>query len=431
MQIVSETLAPGVSFLSLPDDRFKTAQLQAALLLPLREETASANAIVPFLLRRRCAAYPDMTTLNRRLSELYGARISAHVLRLGDQQALVLSAECIDDRFALHGERVAADCAALLLSMLFEPALEEGVFRDADLELERRCLIEHIESEINEKRLYARHKCEQLLCRGEAYAANVYGTVERVQALRAPEVTAAWKTALQTARMLWIYQGSGGGKEVAAAIRERFAGLSRQPAALATQTGFTPSAAIREQTEIMAVNQSKLVMGFRVSIAEPDEAVPAARLMNALLGGTPHSLLFRNVREKLSLCYYCASSYDRLKGVLLVDSGVEAAKAGEAKAEILRQLDRLRRGEFSDEDLESARRSVINQFLEVDDLQSTRSSWYLGQYRGGEDNAPSAWTTPEEAAARLARVSREEVCAAAQQAAYVCVYELRAEEKEA
>ena len=58
----------------------------------------------------------------------------------------------------------------------------------------------------------------------------------------------------------------------------------------------------------------------------------AARLMNALLGGTPHSLLFRNVREKLSLCYYCASSYDRLKGLLLIDSGVEEQNAEKAKA---------------------------------------------------------------------------------------------------
>lgn len=91
-----------------------------------------------------------------------------------------------------------------------------------------------------------------------------------------------------------------------------------------------------------------------MGIADPDEACMAARLMNALFGGTPHSMLFRSVREKLSLCYYCASSYDYIKGVMLVDSGVEAAKADEAQAEILRQLDLLRQGAFIDEDLEAA-----------------------------------------------------------------------------
>lgn len=431
MQAVNQTLAPGVSFLSLPDSRFKTAQLWAALLLPLREETASANAIVPYLLRRCCAAYPNMTALARRLNELYGARISAQALRLGDQQVLVLAADCIDGRYALDGEPVAADCAELLLSMLFEPALENGVFRAEDLELERRCLIERIEADINEKRWYARQQCERLLCRDEAYAVNVHGTVERVKELTAEQVTDAWKAMLETAPIQWVYQGGDDGEAVAAAIRERFAGRPRRPAVLTTQTRFAPPSQVREETETMAVNQSKLVMGFRVGIAEPDREVAAARLMNALLGGTPHSLLFRNVREKLSLCYYCASSYDRIKGVLLVDSGVEAAKAQEARAEILRQLDRLRQGDFTDEDLESARRSIVNQFLSVDDLQGNRSSWYLGQCHRGGETCPAVFTTPEEAVGQLAQVTREDVRAAAEKVTLLCVYQLKAEEKEA
>lgn len=127
--------------------------------------------------------------------------------------------------------------------------------------------------------------------------------------------------------------------------------------------------------------------------------------MNALFGGTPHSMLFRSVREKLSLCYYCASSYDYIKGVMLVDSGVEAAKADEAQAEILRQLDLLRQGAFTDEDLEAARRSVLNQFQEVDDLQSSQDGWYLRQ------SVSTRFTSPEESAAALAAVTRDEVCA--------------------
>lgn len=115
-------------------------------MLPLKEETAARYALVPHLLCRSCAAYPDMTALNRRLNQLYGARIHAGVSRVGDQQALLLTADCIDDRYALKDEPVAADCAKLLLSMIFNPALEDGVFREADVDPERRCLVEIIES---------------------------------------------------------------------------------------------------------------------------------------------------------------------------------------------------------------------------------------------------------------------------------------------
>ena len=106
-------LTAGARALTLPADRFKTARLTAALLLPLSEKDASARALLPFLLRRGCAAYPDFTSLNRRLNELYGARVSAEVARIGETQALVLTAVSLDDRYALEKEAVTAECAAL------------------------------------------------------------------------------------------------------------------------------------------------------------------------------------------------------------------------------------------------------------------------------------------------------------------------------
>ncbi|HIW73623.1 MAG TPA: insulinase family protein [Firmicutes bacterium] len=403
-----QPLSRGAGLLTLTDGRFKTARLTAALLLPLAEETAGEYAILPYLLRRSCEAYPDFTALKRRLNELYGARITAEVTRLGECQALVLHAVSIDDRFALHGEEVAAACAALLSGMLFRPALENGVFPDGALDVEKRCLIEQIESEINEKRLYARHRCESLLCEGEPYAVDRFGTVDEVRALTPSSVTAAWKRALSAAQIRLIVQGGAPLSQAGEAFR---AGLStlgeRVPASCETQV-VRRADAVRERVERMDVGQAKLVLGLRAGTAEPDEGVPAMRLMNALLGGTPHSLLFRNVREKLSLCYYCQSGYDRLKGVLLIDSGVEERSADRAKEEILRQLDAVRAGDFTDEDLESARRSVVNQFRSVGDRQAAAASWYLGQ------SLAPALSTPEEAAEAIGAVTREQVAAAAQ-----------------
>ena len=75
---------------------------------------------------------------------------------------------------------------------------------------------------------------------------------------------------------------------------------------------------VTEFHDVMDVAQAKLVMGFRTGIAVPGGDVTAMRLMSALFGGTPHSKLFLNVREKLSLCYYCSSSYDRHKGKMCI-----------------------------------------------------------------------------------------------------------------
>lgn len=414
-RVVGEKLAEGVHFLSLPDNRFKTSHLTVALFLPLSEQTASEYAILPLLLRRSSAAYPDFTALNKRLNQLYGAQVFGEVTRIGECQVLILQAVGVDDRFALNGEPVAAMCADLLRGMLFEPAFENGVFRAEDLEQERRCLIEQIAAEINEKRMYARLKCEQLLCKGEAYAVNRYGTIEQVSQLTAQGVTEAWRRALETAQVQVIYQGSQGSQQVAEAFKAGFTSIPRRPVDCVTVPAQPGDGEVEEQREQMAVNQCKLVLGFKAGVGQGVESM-AYRLMNAVFGATPHSMLFRNVREKLSLCYYCTSSYDRHKGVMLVDSGVDKDKVEEAKAEILRQLQLLKNGIFTDQDLESAKRSLINQFGTVDDLQSTRSIWYLGQ------TLDKQMMTTRQAQEMVQEITREQVIAAAKKVKLHCVY---------
>lgn len=418
-------LTAGARALTLPADRFKTARLTAALLLPLSEKDASARALLPFLLRRGCAAYPDFTSLNRRLNELYGARVSAEVARIGETQALVLTAVSLDDRYALEKEAVTAECAALLRSMLFEPALESGLFRLSDVEQERRMLTELIESEINDKRLYARRRCEELTCEGEPFSIDRYGRAEEVMALTPQSMTAVWREALEQSRLLLITQS---GRDTAAdSLADGLKGLPcRSPRPLEAVPAPRGKKGVRRVTERMDLAQAKLVMGFVTPVAESrsaPEEVAAMRLMNALLGGTPHSLLFRNVREKLSLCYYCASSFDRHKGVFLIDSGVEEQCAAKAEEEILRQLDCVRRGDFTQEDLEAARRSVVSQFRTLGDLQSTLAGWYLGQ---ANRDIP---LSPEAAAAEIAAVSAEQVRKAAESLTFDTVYLLAGQDK--
>jgi predicted Zn-dependent peptidase len=172
----------------------------------------------------------------------------------------------------------------------------------------------------------------------------------------------------------------------------------------------------------MQLSQAKLVIGLRTTVLSGSDDVSAMRLCNALLGGTPHSLLFRNVREKLQLCYYCASSYDRLKGILLIDSGLEESSATKAVEEILRQIDAICRGTFTEEDLESARLSVVNQYQTLGDLQSTLTSWYLGQ------SLDDVLTMPEQAADGVKAVTRDQVIAAAHTIRPELVYLLAGEE---
>ena len=416
----SRLLCNGVESIRLPDSRFKTAQITVGLFLPLAEATVEEYALLPSLLTRACAAYPDFTALNRRLNELYGAVVSGRVTRVGESQCLVLTAECTDDRFALNGEAVTAECAELLCNMLFSPALENGVFRTADVETERRCLAEEVRAQINEKRVFARTRAEQLLCPNEAYGIGRCGKAEIIEQLTPAQMTAAWQRMLRCATVRLIVQG-GNAEQIEEAFKKGFDAVrDRAPLPCITDT----TTHLKEQARLverMAVKQAKLVLGFRTDCAEPNEDVSAVRLMNAVLGGTPASFLFRNVREKLSLCYYCSSAYDRMKGILLVQSGVEEANAARAESEIIKQVAMLANGEFTDDDLEAARRAVIQSFEAVTDSQAGMAGWYLSQ------TLLPRMKTPAELRAEIQAVSRDAVIRAAARLRCECVYLLAQE----
>lgn len=407
-----------MTLLHLPTQQGRTGRLTGILAVPLRESTAAAYAILPGLLTRCSRQFPTVPTFSRHLDSLYGATLEGQVLSLGEWQLLVFSVGFLNKKYTLNGEDLANDATQLLLDALFDPVLENGIFRQADFEQEQRCLLEHLQGEINEKRTYARRRCKELLCPDHPFSLNPNGTVETVEALTPAAATEALHRLLATARIHWLYQGETDRDALIKTLEKPFASLTdRRAATVVGDTTYT----MKETTvtEEMDLRQAKLVLGFRIAASEPDGPVMAARLMNALWGGCPSSLLFKHVREEQSLCYYCASSYDRYQGVLLVDSGIEAADAQRTKEEVLRWLEAIRQGEFSDEELEAARRSLIQRFASLEDTAADREGWYVGQ------TIYDTYLTPEEAGNQLLAVTREDVCRAARLVHFDTAYLLK------
>ena len=171
------------------------------------------------------------------------------------------------------------------------------------------------------------------------------------------------------------------------------------------------------------VSQGELALGFRTGgLTCWEEEYPALVMCNAIFGGTPLSKLFLNVREKLSLCYYASSMLEKMKGLVLVSSGIEFDKYQQARDEILAQLEAIRRGEIEDWELEGARRALLSGHLSTRDDQGRLEEFWLGQAAAGLD------TGVEELAERFASITREQVAAAAQRLELDTVYFLNGQE---
>ena len=372
------------------------------LVVPLAGNVAK-KSLLPALLSASCRAYPDLLSLNRKLAELYGAELSPSVSKHGENLVLRISMTMIGDRFALDGESISLECARLLCKALFEPNVEDGAFLAAEVEREKRIRLDRIEALKSSKRSWAQKQMIELMCADEAYSLPILGREEDIRALTPEQLCTSWQDLLKTAFVQLQVVGDLEVEPITALFREYFDHVEDRNV-VRGKTVVIPSAeAVKRGVEEQDIAQSKLVMGFRCGMHEPFENYAAMRTFTDLFGGGTYSRLFMNVREKQSLCYYCAARLTAAKGILTVQSGVETENAEKAEEEILKQLEEMKAGGVTAEDLEKSHRSMEDFFLSVFDTPEELDGWLFSQVTDDE------LQTPEDLVAEMKQVTVEQV----------------------
>lgn len=420
-------IMPGVWLTCITTDKFKSGCLSVNMITQLTRETASLNALVPMVLRRGCKSYPDLESFAGRLDDLYGAGISPTVRKIGEIQTVGLIADFVDDRYLPEETDLFAQVLDLAAEMLLEPVREKGLLSESYVESEKEKQLDRLRSRINDKRSYALQRIIECMCDYEDYAISRLGDEETTENITAKSLTDRWMTLLETAPMEVFYMGGKGFKEVKKMLRKAFRDLPRGELDFDIGTDIrmnTVEPKARMFTEELAVTQGKLSMGFRLGEIMDDPDYAALYVLNALYGGSVTSKLFMNVREKLSLCYYASSMCDVNKGVMFVYSGIDFDKYDAAYNEILAQLDAVKAGDFTEEELDAARQAVAAELRTYMDSERDLEHYWLSRNLRGEE------CDPMEMSAMVEAVTRGDILHAAQGIVLDAVYFLQGSEEE-
>ena len=397
-----ECLAPGVHLNCIPADKFNRCRISLHFRFPASREKATDQALLPLVMDRGYAACPDMTQLSRKLARLYGAALSVETSMQGASRVLSVSITGIKDRFALNGEALTAEYAAIAFGVAFEPYFENGCFSREAVEIEKTTLARQLESEINDKRLYCVRQARRKFFGDSPAGIERDGYLADLPAVTCESLTAVYQEMLRTAQLDVICLGADEAV-VRRMILEKLAVIQREPAQLENYL-YMPAQPTEHFREEMDLVQAKLCMMFTWNQCAKPEQLNAFRLAMSVFGGSTTSRLFLNVREKQSLCYYCASRFASPTAFMMVDSGVEPANAEKAEQAILKELENLVNGPITEEELENSRRGLLSGMTSVGDSLAGLENWYYNEIlRGGVIN------TPEQAASQLMQVSAEDV----------------------
>lgn len=391
MDYFRRELSPYVFLTALRTDQFKTGLISATLLTQLNRQQASENAVLPYVLRRGTASAPDMRAFSARLDGLYGASIEPVVRKLGEIHAIGFAADFPEDRFLPGEPAVLSEVVRLLGELWLSPNTRGGLFLPDYVDSEREKLLERLDAMRNDRRGWALRQLVENMCSMEDYAVSAMGSPDEAENIHYVKLTKDYRSLLSVSPMEFFYCGSRPGEEVAELLGSSLLLLPRGEVDLELGTDVRMNALESEPryfTGEMDVTQGNLAMGFRLGkcMEDPDEA--AIRVFNAVYGGCVTSKLFTNVRERMSLCYYASSGVDLHKGIMTVSSGIDFDKYDPAREEILAQLDAMRRGEITPEELSAAKKAAANSMRTVSDSPGALESFYLSQAVKGLDASP-------------------------------------------
>lgn len=408
-------IANGVFIHNLTDDKFKTMRISLNFIVPIKKETVSHYAIIPSLITQATKECPSIDKLSKHLAKLYGASLSSSVSALGDNQILTVSSSGIADKFALEEESLSEIFANMICKAVFQPLLCENEFIEENFKQEKRQLLETIEADFNDKMIYVKTKLREIMFADEECGLGKYGNEETVLAVERLGLAEKLQDLIANSRVEILVTGNCNFEKVKA-IFESYFNNERKNMHLQNYI----KREVEEQKNVveeMNLAQSKIIMGFRCNLSEDERDF--AKLMSIILGGGVSSKFFLNIREKLSLCYYCGSVFDSQKAVMTVNSGIETENIERVKEAIFKEIDDMKKGEFTQEDIDFAKLYMCNSYNSVNDSLSYKETWYMAQI------LQEKFISPQEMVEKISSITKEQIIKAANSMVLDTVYVLK------
>ena len=410
----------GITFYSIPSDKFKTMRIDIFLVYPLAKETVNENALFPFVLRRGCNRYPTQQDLACRLEQLYGASLEAGVHKKGELQILHFYSGFVSDQYTSGKTNLFDEAGSLLLEVLTDPVTEDGLFKKDYFEQEKGNLIQRIQSRVNDKMQYAIQRCFEEMCAGEPYALHEDGDEAGAAAITRDGLMGRYRAMLAESP-IYVFISGNVREDAIKRFTDKFNLLERNYHELLKPPQVQKQVSqVKRVEEPMDVSQGQLCLGFRTQVESSSPDYFSLAIYNGVLGGGVQSKLFQNVREKESLAYTTFTMLEKFKGLLIAASGIETTNREKAENVIHQQLKAICDGSITDLEMEATKNSFQTGIKSMQDTQGAMVDFFLSQILSGQNETAEAFLE------KLMKVEKQDVVRISKNIALDTVYFLTA-----
>ena len=423
MQYKEKEIKEGIKLHQIKTQKFKTNLIAIFLTMPILKENVTKNALLLSVLRRGSKNMPTQEKISQELEEMYGAGFDCGIDKTGDNHVLKFYLESINDKFLPQtNENMLKNSIEKLFEIAFDPLVENGGFKEEYVKQEKANIKRIIEGKVDNKAIYALERCTEEMYKDKPYGLYKYGYIEDLEIITAQNLYEYYQKMLQECKIDLFISGDIEDSFEVVEHNENIQKLqNRKPNYIINKIENKEPVQENEIQESMEVVQGKIVIGLDVHL-ENEKQKYDTMLYNAILGGTANSKMFQEVREKASLAYTASSRYLRYKSNIFIMCGIEIKNYEKAMEIIRKQLEDMKNGVFTEEDIENAKKGIISGIKSIDDEQDTEITYCYGQ------ELTDTKTSLDEYIENIERVNKEDIIKIAQAVTVNTVYFLKNKE---
>lgn len=381
MEYKQTEIKKGIKLHTIKTEKFKTNLIAIMLTTKLNRENVTKNALVPAVLRRGTKNLTTQEEINKKLEEMYGASLDCGLDKTGDNQVLKFYIETVNDEFLpQEAENMLKTSLEKIFEFVFNPYLENGCFKKEYVEQEKENIKQIIDGKIDNKARYSLDRCIEEMYKDKPYGLYKYGYVEDMKNINEKNLYEYYQQLINECK-IDIFVSGIIDEETENIIKnnENIIKLKdREPQYNEPEIKAKKSEKENDVQESMDVTQGKLIIGMDLDI-DDDNLRFDVMIYNSIFGGSANSKLFQNVREKASLAYTASSSYYRLKNNIFINCGIEIKNYEKALEIIKQQIEDMKKGDFTDEEVENAKKGIIASIKTIDDEQDTEITYFFSQ----------------------------------------------------
>lgn len=346
-------------------DKFKKTVISVDFKEKVKKENITIRNLLSLVLLKSTKNYINEQEMNIKSEELYNIGYSSSNTIYGNYSIMKFEISFLDEKYTEEG--MTKESLDFLNEIIFNPNINNNCFDEKVVNLAKEEVKNIIDSlKENPQKLAEKYLFENM-DKSAPYSYMADGYLEDLEKIDSKTLYDYYKKVIKS-NLIDIFVIGNDLYNIKDLIVNNFKiNTIKRPATSHYLLHEKFRKRVKTVKEVMKINQSVLKIGFKFDNLSEFERKYVLNIYNYILSGGPDSKLFKNVREKNSLCYNIRSNISKVFNIMTITAGIDGANFKKTVSLIKKELKNMEKGNFDTEEINSAKAIYNSSVLSMED----------------------------------------------------------------